>query len=164
MTGLPVPETQAHYKITVDAGCLRAELRNWGPTDEVKSFLWTITATCRVLDHGRVLISIDSSNPMSMLLESPVFFPYLGELWANPLHKIALLSAAPDAGARHAHTESFARRRGVNIRNFDDETAALRWVRDRRLGREQRQAERPPYPHERRQRERRNSAEAYAPA
>ena len=159
----PVPGRPARYKITLDAGCLRAELRNRGTTEDMETFLRTVAATCLVLEQGRVLISVDLSNSLSRLDRS-VFFARLNELWQSPSHKVAVLGDGAESGVPHAYVKSLAAQHGVNVRSFDDETTALQWVRDRRLGRDRRHAERRSFRHERRRGPRRDGAEAYAPA
>lgn len=170
----PEPESRARYKITLDAGCLRAELRNRGTTEDMETFLRTVAATCLVLDQGRVLISVDSSNPLSRLDRS-VLFARLNEVWRSPSHKVAVLGDGAEFGVPHAYVKSFAVQHGVNVRSFDDEATALQWVRDRRLGRdrrfgqerrarqERRQTERRSLLHDRRLGPRRDGAEAHAP-
>jgi len=159
----PEPDSRARYKITLDHGCLRAEFRNRGTTEDMEKFLWTVAATSKVLEQGRVLISVDSSNPIS-ILERSIFFARLNELWQRPTHKVAVLGGAAELDAPHAYVKSLAEQHGVNVRSFDDEVTALQWVKDRRLGRDRRHAERRPFSYERRQCERRYGAEAYAPA
>lgn len=158
MTWPPEPENRARYTITLDGGCLRAELRNRGTREEMATFLWTVAAASKVLEQGRVLISVDPSNPLSKL-ERSVFFSRLNELWQRPSHKVAVLGDAVNPGAPHGYVNSFAAQHGVNARSFDNEATALLWVRDRRLDRDRRRAERPPFARERRQRERRDGAE-----
>ena len=157
------PESRARYKITLDGGCLRAEFRNRGTTEDMEKFLWTVAATSKVLEQGHVLISVDSANPLSML-ERSIFFARLNDLWQRPSHKVAVLGDSVNPGTPHAYVRSFAEQHGVNVRSFDDETTALQWVMDRRLGRDRRRAERLPFPYERRQCQRRYGAQAFAPA
>ena len=163
MTWPPEPESRARYKITLDGGCLRAELRNRGTVEDMEAFLSTVAATCKVLDQGRVLIAIDSSDPISTL-ERLVYFAHLNRLWQSPSHKVAVLGDAAEPRAPHDRAKSIAEQYGVNVRSFDNEASALQWVRDRRLGWDRRRAERLPFPSERRQCQRRYGAERYAPS
>jgi hypothetical protein len=141
----------------------------------METFLRTVAATCLVLDQGRVLISVDSANPLSRLDRS-VLFVRLHELWQSPSHKVAVLGDGAEAGVPHAYVKAFAAQHRVNMRSFDDEETALQWVKDRRLGRDRRfeqerrlrqewrQTERRSFLHDRRLGSRRDGAQAYAPA
>ncbi len=151
----PSPEQQARYRITVEDGCLRAELRNRGTTEDVELFLMTVAAACKVLEHGRVLICLDSSNRVSALLQKPAFLTYLNALWSSPAHKVAVFGDRTDGASDRVHVESYPRQQGVNVRSFDDEAAALQWVRDRRWGLDRRREQRDPYPGDRRRQRRR---------
>lgn len=129
---------RARYKITLDAGYLRAELRNRRTAEETRLFVSTVAAASKVLECGRVLISVNSSIPMSML-ERSVFFAHLDQLGASAAHKVAVVDDALNPGAAGEYLEPFAQR--VNVRRFADEAAALQWFRDRRHWQERRRGQ-----------------------
>ncbi len=159
-TPLFTPELEPRYKITVEGGCLRAELRNHGTMEDMEAFLMTVAATCKVLDHGRVLISVDSDSRISSLLQQPMFSTYLNSLWSGPWHRVAVLGERADPQNASAHVDSFAQQRGIDVRSFDDEAAALQWMRDRRAGFDRRCKPQFDYPGDRRRSERRGERAA----
>ncbi len=133
----PAPEHRARYQIALDAGYLRAELHHRSTTAEMQIFLSTVAGTSKVLGCGRVLISVHSSNPVSML-ERYTFLAHLNRLATSPAHKVAIVSAALNPDIADEYIEPFAKQQGVNVRGFADEAAALRWVKDRRYGQDRR--------------------------
>lgn len=120
---------RASYKISLDAGYLRAQLHDRGTLEEMQMFLSTVARTGKVLACGRFLISVDTSIPMSML-EWSAFSAHLNQLGASPAHKVAVLGAALHPGAADEYIDPLAQR--MNVRTFADEAAALQWVRNRR--------------------------------
>lgn len=157
------PESRARYKITLDDGYVRAELRNRRTAEEMELFLGTVAASCAVLERSHVLISVHSSNPMSMV-ERSVFFAHLSKLWSNPAHRIAILGDAVVPGIPHEYVKSLAQQNGAKVRGFENEAAALQWVRDRRRGQDRRRAAPRLTPYERRRSERRFGAQFCAQA
>ena len=149
------PESAPNYKITVAGGCLRAELHNRATLEDLEAFLMTVAATSKVLEHGRVLITVDSDSRILTLLRKPVFSTYLNGLWESPSHKVAVLGEHTEPSA---HVESFTRHTGFNVRSFEDESAALKWVRDQRAGYDRRRILRVDYPGDRRRLQRRTVA------
>ena len=75
------------------------------------------------------------------------------ELSATTPGQIALVGDTRDLHLSHQYIEVIARQRGLNVRSFRDEAAALAWLNDRRQPQDRRQQT------ERRQQERRASLE-----
>ncbi len=61
------------------------------------------------------------------------------ELSATVPGQIALVGDTRDLRLSHEYIEVIARQRGLNVRSFRDEAAALAWLNDRRLQPDRRQ-------------------------
>ena len=134
MTSPSVPAGRARYKITMDEGYLRADLHNRRTADETQMFLNAIAGVSKVLECGRVLVSVHSSVPMS-LRETSAFVTHLNRLGASHGHKVAVLGAALNPDVIQTNGEALAQ---IAVRGFADEAAATQWVRDRRHGHDRR--------------------------
>jgi len=132
------------YKITIEAGFLRAELFDRETVDEVKSFLRVVADACEKNQRTCILLRIDPLAPM-FLADPYELFRYIGKLPLPPSWKIALVGDTTDFQATHENVEAVAGKFRLNLWTFQDEAQALLWFRDwrqrgeRRKSRERRQ-------------------------
>jgi hypothetical protein len=54
------------------------------------------------------------------------------KLASDPAHRIALLGDTVELGMSHDYVALLARQQGITLRNFQSESQAVEWVRDRR--------------------------------
>ncbi len=125
------------YKITLDQGVLRAELFARETVEETKAFFQAIVGASRESRCPCILISVRSSKPIFQL-ERHGLIEYFRKLAATSSRRIALLGDSRDLQLSHEYVEFIARQHGLIVRTFPDETAAYRWFRDPRQGRERR--------------------------
>ncbi len=125
------------YKITLDQGVLRAELFGRETVEETKTFFQAIVSASRESPCPCILISVRSSKPIFQL-ERHGLIEYFRKLAATSSQRIALLGDSRDLQLSHEYVEFIARQHGLIVRTFPDETAAYRWFRDPRQGRERR--------------------------
>jgi hypothetical protein len=118
----------------MDEGYLRADLHNRKTADETQMFLNAVAGASKVLECGRVLVSVHSSIPMSVR-ETSEFLTHLNRLGASHPHKVAVLGAALGPDVMDTHGGASA---PILVRGFADEAAATQWVRDRRHGHDRR--------------------------
>lgn len=168
------------YKITAEAGYLRAELSGRQTVEETHAFL--LAAVREKVKHRRpcVLIAVRLSTPVFQvaahrLLES------IEELATTPQCRVALVGDTRDLQMSHEYIEFLARQRGLKVRSFQSEAVALQWFsiqrpstndrqrperreRQDRRAVDRRQAEDRRQPEERRQYDRRLSPIAPEPA
>ena len=118
------------YKITVEPDHLRAELFDRETMEETRSFLQIVANSA--VKHGRssVLISVRSSNPI-FTVERSGFLAYFKKFGEDPQHRVALLGDSEELGISHQYLELIGRQHGINVQSFRDETAALRWIRNK---------------------------------
>jgi hypothetical protein len=151
------------YKITAEAGYLRAELSGRQTVEETHAFL--LAAVREKVKHRRpcVLILVRLSTPVFQvaahrLLES------IEELATTPLCRVALVGDTRDLQMSHEYIELLAHQRGLNVRSFQSETAALQWFDTRRPNTDRRQRPERRQTGDRRQHDRRSSPVVAEPA
>lgn len=99
---------------------------------EMREFLVAVQAACRRHACAQILISVRASRP--------VFKPedyglggenggYAREM-VTPACQVALLGDSTELNAAHEYIELCARQQSMNVRAFDEEEAALRWLRN----------------------------------
>ncbi|MBI3043034.1 MAG: hypothetical protein HYY78_09440 [Betaproteobacteria bacterium] len=131
------------YKITAEPGLLRAELFDRETGEEMQAFLRAIARENAKHRRARILILVRSSKPIFQVVPHRLI-DCLEELSGTSPHPIALVGDTRDLHMSHEYIELIARQRGLNVRSFQDEAAALRWfkerreLQDRRLRRERR--------------------------
>jgi len=120
------------YKITIEADHLKAELFNRETMEETRVFLQIVASSA--LRHGRpgILISVRSSNPV-FTVERSGFLVYFKKVAEDPEHRIALLGDSEELGISHQYVELIGRQHGLNVQSFRDESAALRWIRNKTM-------------------------------
>jgi hypothetical protein len=75
-----------------------------------------------------VLIYVHASRAV-FTIERTGFFAQFRRLSRDPSHKVALLGDTEELGISHQYVEVLGRQHQVNVRNFRNEAAALRWLR-----------------------------------
>lgn len=145
------------YRISAEAGYLRAELLDRETVGETRAFFRAVVRENARHRRPSVLILVRLSMPvfrvaLHRLLE------HLEVLSGQPARRIALVGDATELHMSHEYIEFLARQRGLNVRSFRSEAAALQWLgdqrrttdrrqqRDRRLNGDRRRQERRPEP------------------
>lgn len=114
------------YRITAEAGFVRAELFDRETVEETQDFLRALVRYGP--RHPSILIQVRSSRPIFQLEQHGLIEPFK-QLAASPSHRIALLADTADLQASHEYLELIARQRGLNVRTFRSEAAALLWLK-----------------------------------
>lgn len=150
------------YQLTVNPDYLEAELFNRQTGEETGAFLGAIADECIRRRLYRVLISVRSSKPI-FTVEKYGLSSFI-ELAVKYSGKIALLTDSPEVRIAHEYVVVLARLRGVNVRTFQDEAAAIVWLTNRRERPDRRRRQERRDQPERRQRERRDGSGPYTTA
>jgi hypothetical protein len=140
------------YKITAEPDYLRAELFERETVEETRAFLDAVVRSNANHRRSRVLILVRASKAVFQLVAHGLMECF-EELAGTSPSQIALVGDTRDLRLSHEYIEVIARQRGLNVRSFRDEAAALAWLNDRRHPYDRRR-----HP-ERRQQERRASLE-----
>ena len=121
-----VTASSAWHRVTVESGYVRAELFNRKTTDETRKFLEAIVP--QVLKHGcpRILLCVRNSKPV-FTVERYGFSRYL-DIAFKSKYKTALIGDTRELRIAHQYIATLARLRGVNVRAFPEETAAIGWL------------------------------------
>ena len=146
------------YKIAMESGFLRADLLERETAEETRRFLRAVVFES--IRHGcpRVLVHVRSSKTLFTVERYGVLETFK-RLASDPAHRIALVGDTVEMGISHDYVALLARQQGITLRNFQNESQAIEWVRDRRQPEERRhQSEQTAgAPLERRQSQRRKS-------
>src|SRR5467141_3650574 len=137
------------YKITAEPGYLRAELFERETVEETRAFLDAVVRNNANYRRARVLILVRESKSIFQVVAHGLMESF-EELSATAPGRIALVGDTRDLRLSHEYIEVVARQRGLNVRSFRDESAALAWLNERRQ-QDDRRRQQP----ERRQQERR---------
>jgi hypothetical protein len=115
------------FRIRAERGYLRSELFNRKTVEETTRFLEAVLTAA--LEHRLplVLICVRNSIPI-FTVERYGFSRYL-DLAFKSNYKIALVGDALELRIAHQYIATMARVRGVKLRAFADETAAIYWLR-----------------------------------
>ena len=121
-----IAASSAWHRVTVEAGYIRAELFRRKTIDETRKFLEAVIP--QVLEHGcpRVLLCVRNSTPV-FTVERYGFSRYLDIVFKSK-YKIALIGDTLELRIAHQYIATLARLRGVNVRAFPEETAAIGWL------------------------------------
>lgn len=122
-----VPGSTMWHQITVESDYLRAELFGRQTAEETGDFLRALAAESAKHQCPRILISVHSSKPV-FTVEKYGIDEYL-DCASRLSAKIALLGDSDELRIAHQYVESLARQRGVDLRAFREEAAALNWLR-----------------------------------
>ena len=90
--------------------------------------------------HGcsRILVHVRSSKTLFTVERYGVLETFK-KLASDPAHRIALLGDTVELGMSHDYVALLARQQGITLRNFQNESQAIEWVKDRRRPEERRQ-------------------------
>ena len=119
------------YKITAEPGYLRAELFERETVEETRAFLDAVVRNNATHQRSRVLILVRASKSIFQVVAHGLMECF-EELSATVPGQIALVGDTRDLRLSHEYIEVIARQRGLNVRSFHDEPAALAWLNDRR--------------------------------
>lgn len=114
------------YEIVAGPQYLRADLYNRRTAKETREFLAALADECIRLDCFRVLVSVHASKPI-FTLEKYGFSMFI-EIALEHSAKIAVLTDNPEMRIAHEYAVMLARLRGINVRTFRDDAAAVAWL------------------------------------
>ena len=119
------------YKIAMERGFLRADLLERETAEETRTFLRAVVLES--VKHGcsRILVHVRSSKTLFTVERYGVLETFK-KLASDPAHRIALLGDTVELGMSHDYVALLARQQGISLRNFQNESEAVEWVRDRR--------------------------------
>ena len=120
------PARTAWHRISAEPGYLRSELYNRQTVEETRKFLDTVLAAAVEHGLGHVLICVRNSVPI-FTIERYGFSSYL-DLAFKSHYKIALVGDTLELRIAHQYIATIARMRGVKLRAFPEESAAIAWV------------------------------------
>ena len=115
------------HRISVEPGYIRAELFGRQTVEETHKFLEAVLALALQHERGQVLIHVRNSKAI-FTVERYGFSRYL-EIAFKRAHRIALMGDSWELRVAHQYIATLARMRGVNLRTFVDETAAVEWLK-----------------------------------
>jgi hypothetical protein len=114
------------YEIVARPQYVRADLYNRQTAAETGRFLAAVADECIRLQCYRVLVSVHSSKPI-FTLERYGFSAFI-ELALKHSARVAVLTDNPEMRIAQDYAVMLARLRGVNVRTFRDEAAAVAWL------------------------------------
>ncbi len=117
--------------IIVNLGYLKVDLFNQQTAEETRDALDAIAAEARKRESSQILISVHASRPIFKAEQYglPDYFRELGEVSKC---RIALTGDSEELRLSLQYIESLAQYKGINVRSFPNEQAALLWFKDRR--------------------------------
>ena len=151
------------YKVSAEPAHLRAELHRRETVEETQAFLRAVVQENARYRRACVLIVVRHSKPVFQV-SAHRLIDYFEVLHDKGAHSIALFGDTRDLDMSHQYIELLARQRGLNVRSFVRESAALAWLKDRREPRGRRNLRERRQLGERRRQERRAGAPAPQPA
>lgn len=115
-------------RIVVEKDHLRAEVVGRETAEETAAFLKE--ASGAALKHGctRILVVVRESRAI-FKVEDYSLSEYFTAMLARTGYRIALVGDSSESFAAHGYIELLARQRGLAVRAFRDEVAALVWLR-----------------------------------
>lgn len=145
------------YRITADPDILLAELFNRETVEETQAFLQAVVRENAKRRRTSILILVRSSKPIFQVVPHRLI-EYFEELAGASKHRIALVGDTKDLHMSHEYVELIARQRGLDVRSFMDEAAALQWLKYTRQPQERRQRQERRAQNERRFQQRRENS------
>jgi hypothetical protein len=107
---------------------LRAELLDRETVEETREFLAALAQAARKHGSSRVLICVHSSRPIFRIEQYQASL-YLKELAARPQFRVALVAHRADVRSAHQYVELLAKQQSAHLRSFENEDAAIDWLR-----------------------------------
>ena len=125
-----IPHSPMRYEIVPGPKYVRADLYNRRTAEDTRKFLSALAAECTKLDCFNVLVSVHASKPI-FTLERYGFSSFIQVALRNSA-RIAALTDNAECRVAHEYAVMLARLRGVNVRTFRDEAAAVAWLENGR--------------------------------
>ena len=125
------------YRIVAEPEFVRAELSGCETGEELRSFLDAVVRDNEKHRRPQILILVRSSKPIFQVM-SHRLVECLEAISMTASRQIALVGDTADLRMSQEYMELIARQRGLNVRSFSDEAAAVRWLKDRRESRDRR--------------------------
>jgi hypothetical protein len=123
----PVSHGAMWYRISAEPDYIRAELFHRQTVEETRQFLEAVLA--EVLKHRRAQVLIYVRNSKAIFTVERYGFSRYMELAFKTAYKIALMGDSWELRVAHQYVATLSRLRGVKLRTFLDEAAALEWLR-----------------------------------
>jgi hypothetical protein len=114
------------FSIEARPGYLHAEVYERNTAEEMRTFLLAVHAACREHGAARILISVRQSR--AVFKPEEYGLPGYADELVTPECKIAVLGDTSEVNAANEYIEMVARQKGLKLRAFRDERAALRWL------------------------------------
>ena len=115
----------------MERGFLRADLLERETAEETRRFLRAVVFESARHRCSRILVHVRSSKTLFTVERYGVLETFK-KLASDPAHRIALLGDTVELGMSHDYVALLARQQGISLRNFQNESEAVEWVRDRR--------------------------------
>lgn len=115
------------YTIEARDGYLRGELVDRETPQETREFGEALHAAMRDKGLGRLLVVVRSSLPV-FRVEEYQLSEFLNRMMAIPGAKIAVVSDSRELAAAHEYVQLIATQRGLALRAFPAEAAAVQWL------------------------------------
>jgi hypothetical protein len=115
-------------RITIEKDHLRAELTGRETAGETAGFLKEVAAALFEHERSRVLVVVRESRAI-FKVEDYGLSEYFKTMAGTPGARVALVGDSSESYAAHGYIELLARQRGLAVRAFRDEAAALEWLR-----------------------------------
>lgn len=107
---------------------LRAEVHGRETVQETAQFLRELASASLKHNCTRAMILMRESRAI-FKVEDYGISEYFKAMAGYPDHRVALVSDSAEMHAAHGYIEVLARQRGLRVRAFRDEAAALEWLR-----------------------------------
>jgi hypothetical protein len=120
------------YRITSEAGYLRAELFHRETAEESREFFAAVAEAAQRRRCNSVLISVRSSSPL-FTVDRSGFFAEFALLDSSQERKVALVADSEELDYSHEYFALLAQHQGMNVGHFRSEVAALDWLRPQSL-------------------------------
>jgi hypothetical protein len=121
-----VPPRAMWYRISAEPGYLKAELYGRQTVEETREFLDAVAAEAP--RHGRVQLLISVRNSAAIFTVERYGLSHYLDIAFESARKIALMGDSLELRVSHQYIATLARMRGVNLRAFLDESAAIQWL------------------------------------
>jgi stage II sporulation SpoAA-like protein len=121
-----IPHSPMRYEIVAEPQSVRATLFNRRTAEETREFLSALAAECTRLQCFNILVSVRASKPI-FTLERYGFSSFIQVALKNSA-RIAVLTDNSEMRIAHEYAVMLARLRGVNVRTFREEAAAIAWL------------------------------------
>ena len=115
-------------KIVPESDYLRAEVIGRETADETAQFLKEASGAALKHKLTRILVVVRESRAI-FKVEDYSLSDYLNAMVERPGYRIALVGDSSESHASHGYIEVLARQRGLAVRAFRQEDAALTWLR-----------------------------------